>query len=91
MSHYRRREPSPLDRLLLSRRNVFLKLPTGGHVLIGATRIHAAVHVFSDGLRADPLTTLHLPMTPELFDGTGWGADELAALIEELRTIDQKR
>lgn len=85
MSYYRRREPSALDRLLLSRRNVFLRLPEGGHVLVGATRIHAAVHLFPDGLRADPVRTLYLPMSVELFDGSGWNAEELAALIEELK------
>lgn len=90
MSYYRRREPSALDRLLLSRRNVFLRLPEGGHVLVGATRIHAAVHMFSEGVRSEPVRTLYLPMTPELFDGQGWDPQELADLLEELRTIDQK-
>jgi hypothetical protein len=80
MSYYRRPE-NLLDALLRWRRNVFLQSPTGGYVLVSATKLLLTLHHFDGSLRHDPTHTEHLDSIPNLFDGSGWNLFSLKSLI----------
>lgn len=91
MSWYERRRGLTLDDVLLrSRRNVYITLRNGCHVLVGATVHLLTVHLYLGHVgRCDPdrsvtLYFAHNPHLREVYDGQGWNLALLLRLVREL-------